>query len=252
MAAMKSCELDWAMNLRRKKRKGSSILDWQFLWRSQRMATTKLLVPPAETPVTVAEAKDYLRVDGNLEDGRIDTMIKAATQRLEEFCDQKFISQTWAQYLDTWPTRARNIWWDGVRELPISELYAGAGEIELLIGPVQSITEFNTYADDGVAQLFPSSNYIFDNSGTFGRIALPLGGVWPTTILRKLNGIEIKMICGIASAASDVPSSLKQAVLELVAHLYEHRGDEKQVAIPSAVALLCQPYKRTRLGFNGY
>lgn len=217
------------------------------------MARTKLLIPPSETPVSVVEAKEYLRVDGNLEDGRIDTMIRAATQRLEEFCDQKFITQTWAQYLDCWPTRAREgMWWDGVRQMPISELYTGAGEIELLIGPVQNVTEFNTYADDGVAQLFPSTSYIVDNVGTFGRVALPLGGVWPTTILRKLNGIEIKFTCGMATTAADVPAGVKQAVLEMVAHLYEHRGDEKQIAIPSAVALLMQPFQRTRLGFNGY
>jgi len=80
----------------------------------------------------------------------------------------------------------------------------------------------------------------------------PLGGVWPTTILRKLNGIEIKFTAGMAATAAEVPPTIKQAVLELVAHLYEHRGDEKQVAIPSVVSLMMAPYKRTRLGFNGY
>lgn len=217
------------------------------------MARTKLLVAPVLLPVTVQEAKDYLRVDGSLEDSRIELMIKAATQRLEEFCDQKFLTQDWVQYLDCWPSRARDdMWWDGVREMPVSELYSGSDSIDLLIGPVQTVLEFNTYADDGVAELFPSTSYIVDNVGTFGRVALPLGGVWPTTILRKLNGIEIKVRCGIATTRETLPAGLRQAVLELVAHMYEHRGDEKQTAIPSMVALLCQPFQRTRIGFNGY
>jgi len=217
------------------------------------MALLKKLAAALEQPVTVQEAKDYLSVDGASEDSRIALMIEAATQRLEDYCDQRFIEQTWAQYLDCWPTRVRGgMWWDGVREMPISELYTGAEEIEMLIGPVRQVLEFNTYADDGVAELFPASGYIVDSVGSIGRVALPLGGVWPTTILRKLNGIEIKFTAGMAATAAEVPPTIKQAVLELVAHLYEHRGDEKQVAIPSVVSLMMAPYKRTRLGFNGY
>ena len=211
------------------------------------MASLKLLQSPAETPVTVQEAKDYLRVDGNAEDGRILTMILTAVEVLEKYCDQKFISQKWAQYFDHWPTKARQDWWDGVRELPISELYSKSPHIDLFLGPLIQVDEFNTYADDGGPQVFASSNFVVDNVGPFGRVALKLGGVWPTTILRKLNGIEIKFTVGIAADAATCPMLIKQAILEYVAVLYEHRGDEKPV-IPNISMQLLSSYKRHKVG----
>jgi hypothetical protein len=213
------------------------------------MAHLKLKTGPAEDPVTITEAKDYLRVDGNLEDSRILTMIKAATTRLEQHIDQKFISQVWYQYMDRFPMSSKNDWWDGVREMAISELYTPATSIDLMIGPAISVVAFNTYADDGIAQLFPASSYVVDNSGTYGRIALKLGGVWPTTILRKVNGIEIEFQVGIASNAASVPYDLKQSVLEYVAMLYENRGDEKP-AIPVTALAILEPYKHFKAGFT--
>jgi hypothetical protein len=211
------------------------------------MAHLKLKTPPTQDPVSVAEAKDYLRVDGNLEDTRIETMIKAATSRLEFYTDQKFISQVWIQYMDGFPMASKDEWWDGVKELAISELYGPQPWIELLTGPVRQIVAFNTYADDGVAQLFPSTSYIVDTSGSFGRIALPMGGVWPTTILRKFNGIQIEMQVGISANAAGVPYDIKQAVLETVSIMYENRGDEKP-AIPKSSMMLLEPYVRHKAG----
>lgn len=207
----------------------------------------KLKTAPAEDPVTVAEAKDYLRVDGSIEDGRILTMIKAATKRLEQYCDQKFISQHWYQYMDRFPMASSNDWWDGTKELAISELYSPSGIIDLLIGPLRAVNVFNTYADDNVAVVFSSDNFVLDTSGPFGRIALKLGGVWPTTVLRKVNGIEIDIEVGMASNAANLSHDIKQSVLEYVAMLYENRGDEKS-AIPVTAMALLEPYRRFKGG----
>lgn len=210
----------------------------------------KLKTSPAEDPVTVTEAKDYLRVDGNLEDGRILTMIKAATLRLEAYCDQKFISQHWYQYMDCFPMAKSNDWWDGTREGAISQLYSPANNIELLLGPLRAVTAFNSYADDGVAVLFNSENYVLDTSGPYGRIALKISGVWPTTILRKVNGIEIDFEVGMSTNAAGLASDVKQSVLEYVAMLYENRGDEK-TAIPVTAMALLEPHRRHKAGFIG-
>lgn len=207
----------------------------------------KLKTAPAENPVTVTEAKDYLRVDGSAEDARILAMIVAATDRLERYVDQKFIYQSWYQYLDCFPRSNRDAWWDGVRELPVSSMYVEAKEINLAIGPLVSVTAFNTYADDGVAQLFAASDYVIDTAGFQGRIALKLGGVWPTTILRKLNGIEIDFVCGMAADAASLPMVIKQAVLEYVAQMYEARGDEK-TPIPTSSEMLLEPYRKFKVG----
>jgi uncharacterized phiE125 gp8 family phage protein len=79
-----------------------------------------------------------------------------------------------------------------------------------------------------------------------------MGGVWPTTILRKTNGIEIKFKAGMATTPDQLPAGIKQAVLSLAAYYYEHRGDEKQVKLPLEVGLLIAPYKFERIGLSGY
>lgn len=214
------------------------------------MLNLKLKTAPAEDPVTVTEAKDYLRVDGAAEDTRILAMIKAATDRLEQFCDQKFILQTWLQYLDYFPRANKDAWWDGVKEMPVSELYTESKEIKLAIGPLIEVNEFNTYADDGVKITFDPSEYVIDTAGFQGRIALKMGGVWPTTILRKLNGIEIDFDCGMAPDAATLPIVVKQAVLEYVAQMYEARGDEK-TPIPTSSEMLLAPYRKFKVA-RGY
>lgn len=212
------------------------------------MATLKLVANPTEFPATTAEAKTYLRVDGSYEDARILTMIKAATKRLEHYCDQKFISQDWIQYMDRWPCNVKDEWWDGVRQGSIAELYSQGSVIELLTGPLISVTEFNTYSDNGIAQLFASTNYSVDTASPQGRIGLNKGNLWPTTILRSVNGIEIKFKAGISADADNLPEDIKQAVLIYVASLFEHRGDEVDLKIPATALLLLEPYRRHKVG----
>lgn len=202
----------------------------------------KLKTAPTSDPVTVAEAKSYLRVDGSDDDTIIGIMIKSATAVIEKYIDQKLIQQTWYQYMDRFPYRTVDAWWDGVKELPVSELYTPEPAIKLMIGPLVSVNAFNTYADDGVAVLFDSSNYVIDTAGPFGRIALKLGGVWPTTILRKVNGIEIDFTVGMAASASNLPADLRQAVLDYVSLMYENRGDEKP-AMPVSIITILDQYK---------
>lgn len=176
-------------------------------------------------------------------------MIKAATSRLEQLIDQKFISQVWYQYMDYFPMKTRSDWWDGVREMATSELYSPQPWLELMIGPMRDVNAFKTYADDGVGATFDSSNYVLDTTGPYGRIALKLGGVWPVTILRKVNGIEVEFEVGIAADQASCPAVIKQAVLSYVATLYENRGDEKVVVPVTAMALL-EPYKRFKAGIQ--
>jgi hypothetical protein len=212
----------------------------------------KQLQKPTQKVVSLEEIKDHLRIDGTAEDNLLTRIIDACTERLEQHCNQKFLAQDWVQYLDFWPKSARDIWWDGVREVPVSELYGEASSIQLLIGPVIEVIEFNTYSDSGVPVLFPPTSYIVDNTGPWGRISLPMGGVWPTTILRKTNAIEIKFKAGMATTPDQLPAGIKQAVLSLAAYYYEHRGDEKQVKLPLEVGLLIAPYKFERIGLSGH
>ncbi len=65
-----------------------------------------------------------------------------------------------------------------------------------------------------------------------------------------VSGIEIEVRVGFGAEAADVPPPLRQAVLLLVAHWFENRGDttgERISAMPGDVTALTAPWRRARL-----
>lgn len=210
------------------------------------MFQLKLITPPAEPVVSVADLKLYLRVDNSLEDSRIEVMEAAAVRKLEEITSHKFVNQTWDVFLDQWPLSTSTRWWDGVVEAPISSVVSPSRNITLPLGIASSLEEFSTYSDD---QEFPEvvSNYIFDTVGPRARVGLKLSGVWPTTVLRPNNGIRFRVVVGFG-AAIDVPKDIQQAVKEFVAHMYENRGDQNEMSIPPHILMLVEGYRRNKLG----
>ena len=73
---------------------------------------------------------------------------------------------------------------------------------------------------------------------------------WPAP-KRIANGIEIAFTAGYGEAVADVPAPIRQAVLLLVAHWYEHREPIEigaaHTRIPHMVSELLQPYRPVRV-----
>lgn len=210
------------------------------------MFQLKKVADPAEPVVNVTELKEYLRIDNNLEDGRLQVMEMAAVKKLEDITSHKFVTQDWDIFLDQWPLQSSNKWWDGTRETAISEIVSPSRNIVFPLGIGQQLLEFSTYSDD---QEFPEnvSGYVFDSVGPRARVGLKIGGVWPTTVLRSNNGIRFRVRLGFGSAAM-VPSDIKQAVKELVAHMYENRGDQNEMVVPPHILMLVESYRRQKVG----
>ncbi len=184
---------------------------------------------PALEPVSLVEAKDHLRVDHGDEDILISSLIVAARIHLETLLGVVFISQQWNVVLDEWP--------------------AGAS-FELPLAPVQSISAVTLYNEVDVASILSSSNYALD------ALSQPARFIWRGAVPRPspercYNGIEISLTAGFGAAASDVPQPLRQAILLLVAHWYEHRepvGLASEVhEIPQMISMLTSSYRRVRL-----
>jgi hypothetical protein len=210
------------------------------------MFQLKQVTGPTEPVATVSELKEYLRIDNNLEDGRIEVMESSAVRQLEALTSLKFVTQIWDVFLNCWPMTSQNKWWDGVREVALSEIVTPERNVTLPIGIGQDLLEFSTYSDDAeFAELV--SNYVIDTVGPRFRVGLKLGGVWPTTVLRSVNGIRFRVQVGFGSASA-VPSEIKQAVKELVAHMYENRGDQNEMTIPPHILGLVQHHRREKLG----
>lgn len=185
----------------------------------RRRAPTRSLIlnagPSAEI-ITTANAKTWLRVDHANDDTLIDNLVKTARAAAETWLDRAFLDQTWEYWLDEYDS------------LLLGDV------IELPRAPLQSITSIASYDDDNAATTFTSTRYYADVNATPGRVALVSGEDWPTG-LRDYASIEITYVSGWASSIGSVDDQYEQwvvsGVMETVSALYEHRGDEIDMAV---------------------
>jgi uncharacterized phiE125 gp8 family phage protein len=151
-----------------------------------------IVTAPTIEPVTLADAKLFLKVDETADNDLITSLIKAARQACEAYTSRALTAQTWKVFFDRWP---------GV-EVPLTEgitvgadLSSVAAEVFIPKPPLVSITHVKTYDDSDVATTWSSSNYFVDTATEPGRIVPRTGTSFPTTT-RTANGIEIQFIAG--------------------------------------------------------
>jgi len=187
----------------------------------------RVVTPPAIEPVTLSEFKLQARVDGNDEDTLIARYIKTAREHVETILRRALITQTLMLALDNW--------W--------------IGEQELLMPPLQSVTQV-TYRDvNGTEHTLSSTNYVVDTVSDPGRIRFAKGVSHPNVELWPYAPVKITYVAGYGSDAEDVPEPIRQAVRMLAAHYYENReaiyierGGNMQM-LPFAVDALLAPYR---------
>lgn len=185
-----------------------------------------LVTAPATEPITLAEAKEQLRIDTSDEDTYITNLIIAARELAEKFTRLSFIDTTWRIFFDQYPfLRSQN----GYVGSYGSDLFYGnasAREIFLPRGEIQSVTSVKVYDDSDVSATIASSNYFVSayNQGSQGYLSFRKNFTLPI-INRVKDGLEIEYVAGFGSSASDVPQGIKQGLLEQVAFMYENRGD---------------------------
>ena len=209
-----------------------------------------LVTAPTKEPVTVTEAKAFLRITGDTEDTLIASLITVARSAAESYTRRAFITQTWKMFRDDWPTTKGNRWWDGVRQLPISEL-RGQGVVVMPLPPLQSVTHIKTYDDADAATTFSTGNYqVSAYSGDFanqGRITLrDSGSGWPT-FERNADGVEIQFGAGYGDDAADIPGQIRQAIKHQVSTLYEDRGACEGGACCNITKKLLDPFRIIKL-----
>lgn len=156
---------------------------------------TRLLtqtVAPALEPVTLAEAKLYLRLDGTAEDSLVQTLILTARQAAEVYLRRSLITQTW--------------------KLTLQEMCT---QVELPRGPVQAVTLVQAIAKDGSVATVSSATYRLNASKR----------VIEFDAVVSAHRLEITYIAGYGNAASDVPSPIRAGMLSHIAQLFDGRGD---------------------------
>lgn len=153
--------------------------------------------PPAEQPITLAEAKLQCQVDADItdEDALIDTYIESATGFCEEYTGRPLITQE-KQYIGGFGTRI---------------------ELTPNLLSVESVTYVDT---DGATQTLDPAVYYIDTSSVVGRV-IPLE-TWPAVKSTHPQPVTVNFTCGYGDAA-DVPESIKQCIRLLVGHWYRNR-----------------------------
>ncbi|NIQ97610.1 MAG: hypothetical protein GWN87_28135 [Desulfuromonadales bacterium] len=225
--------------------------------------TFVLKTGPASEPVTLAEAKRYLKVTDTDDDDLINAMITGLREKAEGWLRRALITQTWTLWLDRFPrTRDPRAPREGYFELPVDHFDAVKREIEIPRPPLQSVTFIKTYDTADAASTFAATKYFVDTASTPGRVVLNQGESWPATDLRPANGIEIEFAAGYGTAAQ-VPEPIKQGLLLWLKVLMAQRsklfseGDETPAAgdllklqvglgtleIPTPIATLWNPYR---------
>ncbi|TLG78592.1 phage head-tail connector protein [Methylocystis sp. B8] len=186
-----------------------------------------LIGAPAIEPVSLADAKSWLREDGVEEDQLIQTLIVAARMTLEAYTRRFFVTQSWRLIFDCWPSSA----------ICNATLY-------IPFAPFQSATAIRIFDSNDAAQTLAAAAYRAPSSSEGGRISFKSA---PPAPGRATDGIEIDFAVGYGALASEIPQPLRHAILTLVAHWREHRGDNGDDALPNAVAQLAAPFRRERL-----
>jgi uncharacterized phiE125 gp8 family phage protein len=188
-----------------------------------------LTTAPAVEPVGLAEAKAHLRVDGSDEDTLIASLVITSRLHVEAATDLALVTQAWSWLFDAWPH---------------------GRTVRLPLRPVQSIAAVRVYDASGTATTLDPAAYLLDGTGTPPRLVRQDAAPWPSPG-RIANGIEVAFTAGFGPAAADVPGPIRQAILQLVAHWYEHRGPVEAgahpVPLPAMVSDLLGPYRPMRL-----
>lgn len=168
-----------------------------------------LVTAPAAEPLSLADAKSFLRVEHGDDDAVITALIAAARSHVEAMTRCALITQTWRLVLDRWP--------DG-------------GRIAPRIGPLRTVAAVRVFTAAGEASEIDPEIFAIDAAA--GALAAP---AWSLPVPgRSRAGIELDLEVGYGTA-SDVPQRLLQAIRMLVAHWYENRG---LIAIGSSVAMM--------------
>ena len=183
--------------------------------------TTIPIAAPAAEPLTLAEVKAHLRIEGAAEDDYLLGLIRVARAHLERSTGLCLITQSFRLVLES-----------------VSEDRV----IQLLKGPVQAIDAIRVYDGAGTPRALSVPLLALDREGPPVRLRLPASLDLPMAE----NGIEIEFTAGFGASGAEVPDSLKRAMLLHVARMFDYRGavtlDNQPAVLPDGYERLVQPF----------
>ena len=177
--------------------------------------------PPPSPPVSLPSIKAFLRLDGEEEDGLLTELTLAAQVQVETRLGQSLI------------TRAQRM----TRDRPSGKV------LYLSRFPVTDITAIRMLGEDETT--LSASEFLANIKARPTSITLRTGQSWAEAY-SDAQTVEVDVIAGYGETPDDIPMPIRQALLLLIAHAYEHRG-ETDIPQPLMVDALLMPYQGLRL-----
>lgn len=183
---------------------------------------------PLIEPVSLSEAKAFLRIDSNAEDLLVSTLILTSRLHIEAALGLALMTQAWTLTIDKWPSR---------------------DTVLLPLRPVSQIALLRLLNVGGQSTTLDPASYRLDATIGAAKI-VSVSGAWPAPLMKK-GGIEITFWAGFGDETSDIPEPIRHALRLLIAHWYENREPLRvgapEAAIPAEVSALLTPYRAVRL-----
>ncbi len=178
----------------------------------------KLKTAASTYPLSLTEVKNHLKVSVSTDDDLITALRDSAILWVEEYLDRQLMSATWYLYLD--------------------HLYR---LIDVKKNPVTAVTSILYYDSDNSEQTLDTDLYDVDIISEPSRICRAYSQVYPITYDRP-NAVTVEFTAGYTNAAL-VPEPIKSAILLMIGHNYENRGDEGHRRYPKAITDLLDMYR---------
>jgi uncharacterized phiE125 gp8 family phage protein len=175
---------------------------YEFVRRSTlKYRSIKRITEPAIEPVSLAEAKQHLRVDQDFTDDDlyIQSLISAARYYVESVSDRTLIRSQWQLKLDLFPS------WD--IELPRPPI--APGDVVVTFVPSQ-----------GVEQAFTA--FRVDRDSTPAVIRPEWNGSWPTARGAE-NDVTITYWAGYGESVANIPPPARHCILLMVGSWFANR-----------------------------
>lgn len=172
-----------------------------------------LVTAPISEPVTLAQAKAFLRVEHAADDGAIAVAISAARQYAEHYLRTALLPQTW----------------DYVVANPESLT------VRLSVGPAQSITSLSLTSESGDVSVVNASSYRLSVDG----FAVLLSNV---PVAEKMT---VRYSAALAATAAEIPAPIIQGILHHMAVMMETR--DGMAPLPMQAMTCYAPFRRVSL-----
>jgi uncharacterized phiE125 gp8 family phage protein len=150
-------------------------------------------------PVSLADAKAFLKIDFTKDDAVITDMIAAAVEWGEAYTGRDFSTKQWLGFFDA----------------PCADYFEPKPYLPLQRSPLTALTSIDT-ASAGVYSAF--TGYINKPRDGFDHVLL-------TTNVPIDETVAYTFRVTFESGYATLPANIKQAILEHVSFLYENRGD---------------------------